>query len=93
LRGFTGSTAPPPCLQRSCLSQALEAEVSGEYDVALKLYKELLERHDTRYEKDIDSQESPQAMMEEDEGGDKEGERGPWEREAVGKGRRKPVTG
>ena len=51
--------------------------MSGEYDVALKLYKKLLERYDTRFEKDADSQESPQAMMEEDDEGRKEGE-GRW---------------
>lgn len=47
--------------------------MSGEYDVALKLYKKLLERYDTRFEKESDSQESPQAMTEEDDEGHKEG--------------------
>lgn len=64
--------------------------MSGEYDVALKLYKKLLERYDTRYEKDVDSQESPQAMVEEDEDGDKEGERRP---SAMGGSRRGKVFG
>eukprot|EP00752_Nemacystus_decipiens_P003549 g3275.t1 len=56
--------------------QALQAELSGEYDVALKIYKKLMARYDTRYEKAADSQDSVEGMGGDDgdaEEGDKDG--------------------
>eukprot|EP00903_Cladosiphon_okamuranus_P011333 g10683.t1 len=47
--------------------QALQAELSGEYDVALKIYKKLMTRYDTRYEKNLDSQDSARCMDEEED--------------------------
>ncbi|CAN0516901.1 unnamed protein product, partial [Ectocarpus sp. 12 AP-2014] len=48
--------------------QALEAELSGEYDVALRMYKKLLDRYDTRFEKETDTQESSAARGMDEEG-------------------------
>lgn len=64
---------PHPC---TCLrnSQALEAELSGEYGGALKMYKMLLERYDDRYENDSDSEKSSRRM--EEEGKEQGGEGG-----------------
>lgn len=58
--------------------QALQAELSGEYDAALKIYKKLMARYDTRYEKNEDSQDSARGTdaREDEEEGDKDGERG-----------------
>lgn len=59
-----------------CHRQALEAELAGEYDVALAMYKNLLKRYDNRYEKEGESQESLRDTEEneEEEGGIGEGE-------------------
>ncbi|CAM9159135.1 unnamed protein product, partial [Hapterophycus canaliculatus] len=51
---------------------ALEAELSGDYESALENYRELMDRYDTRYEKeeDVDSQHSARGMKQgEDSGG------------------------
>ena len=58
--------------------QALEAELAGEYDVALGMYKKLLKRYDNRYEKDGESQESMRDTEEneEEKGGVGEGGKG-----------------
>lgn len=50
-----------------CRRQALEAELAGEYDVALTMYRKLLARYDNRYEKDGESQESMRDTEEKDE--------------------------
>lgn len=52
----------------------MQAELSGQYDVALKIYKKLMARYDTRYEQNVDSQDSARGMDEEDEEEDKAGE-------------------
>ncbi|CAM9754681.1 unnamed protein product [Ectocarpus sp. 6 AP-2014] len=48
--------------------QALEAELSGEYEVALRMYKKLLDRYDTRFEKETDTQDSSAARGMDEEG-------------------------
>lgn len=61
-------TSPPPEHGAICAGivfrQALEAELSGDYDFALKIYKKLAEQHDTRYEQDSESQQSPRGSAE-----------------------------
>lgn len=54
--------------------QALEAELSGDFETALKIYKKLMDQYDTRYEKEehVDSQNSSRCMDEEHSGGGKE---------------------
>lgn len=56
----------------------MQAELSGDYADALEIYRELMDRLDTRYEKNDDSQESSRGMDEEDdkEDKDKDGEGG-----------------
>lgn len=44
--------------------QALEAELSGDYDVALDMYQKLLKLYDTRYERDSQSQLSLHGLNE-----------------------------
>lgn len=63
------TTIPPPpehgAIRAGIVSrQALEAELSGDYDFALKIYKKLAEQHDTRYEQDSESQQSPRRSAE-----------------------------
>lgn len=67
---FASTTPNPPRH-----SQALQAELSGDYDAALKIYKKLMARYDTRYEQHADSQDSTGGLDAQDEdGGDKDGE-------------------
>lgn len=54
----------------------MQAELSGQYDVALKIYKKLMARYDTRYEQNVDSQDSARGMDEEDEEDEEEGKAG-----------------
>lgn len=56
---------------------ALEAELSGDYESALEIYRKLMDRYDTRYEveEDLDSQRSARGMEREKSGaGGEEGE-------------------
>lgn len=63
----------------------MEAELAGEYDVALGIYKKLLKRYDDRYEKDGESQESLQDTEENEGGvGGGGGEKGGGEQETRG---------
>lgn len=75
----TPPSPPPPHRVHVVVphSQALQAELSGEYDVALKIYKKLMARYDTRFEKPADSQDSARGMDDDDdeeEGEDNDGE-------------------
>lgn len=56
----------------------MQAELSGEYDVALKIYKKLMARYDTRFEKAADSQDSARGMDADDADDEGDGKDGEW---------------